>query len=79
MTDHGPGISESDEARLFERFFVGRSDRSGGGHGVGLGLPTTLAIAQAHGGTIEVRTAIGEGSTFVLSVPAAGPEQGSDI
>ncbi len=79
VTDHGPGISEADEARLFERFFVGRSDRSGGGHGVGLGLPTTLAIAQAHDGTVEVTTALGEGSTFVLSVPAAGPEQGSDL
>ena len=79
VTDHGPGISEADEARLFERFFVGRSDRSGGGHGVGLGLPTTLAIAQAHDGTVEVTTTLGEGSTFVLSVPAAGPEQGSEL
>ena len=42
--------------------------------GIGLGLPTALAIAQAHGGTIEVRSALGEGSTFTLVVPTSGPD-----
>ena len=74
VTDHGPGISEDDQTRLFERFFVGPSDRAGGGRGVGLGLPTALAIAQAHRGTIEVESVLGEGSTFTLVVPAEGPE-----
>jgi signal transduction histidine kinase len=77
VTDDGPGISEEDQARLFERFFVGRNDRSGPRDGVGLGLPTALAIAQAHGGTIEVRSALGQGSTFTLTVPTAGPEDES--
>jgi signal transduction histidine kinase len=40
---------------------------------VGLGLPTALAIAQAHGGRIDVETEVGRGSTFSISVPAAGP------
>jgi signal transduction histidine kinase len=74
VTDEGPGIPEADQARLFERFFVGRTDRSGIRDGIGLGLPTALAIAQAHGGGIEVRSAVGEGSTFTLVVPTAGPE-----
>ena len=74
VTDDGPGISEADQALLFERFFVGRQDRSGPRDGVGLGLPTALAIAQAHGGTISVRSALGRGSTFTLIVPTAGPE-----
>ena len=74
VTDHGPGIPEEDQARLFERFFVGRSDRAAGQEGVGLGLPTALAIAQAHGGTIEVASRVGEGSSFTLVVPTAGPE-----
>jgi signal transduction histidine kinase len=74
VADNGPGISDADQTRLFERFFVGRNDRSGPREGVGLGLPTALAIAQAHGGTIEVRSALGEGSTFGLVVPMAGPE-----
>jgi len=74
VTDDGPGISEADQALLFERFFVGRHDHSGPRDGVGLGLPTALAIAQAHGGTIGVRSALGRGSTFTLIVPTAGPE-----
>lgn len=74
VADHGPGISAEDQARLFERFFVGPSDRPSGGQGVGLGLPTALAIAQAHGGSIEVDSRLGEGSTFELVVPAQGPE-----
>lgn len=74
VTDDGPGISPDDQARLFERFFVGSGDRSTRREGVGLGLPTALAIAQAHGGTIEVRSELGRGSTFTLVVPTAGPE-----
>jgi signal transduction histidine kinase len=74
VTDRGPGIAEADRARLFERFFVGRTDRAGAQEGVGLGLPTALAIAQAHGGTIEVRSSLGGGSSFTLVVPSSGPE-----
>jgi signal transduction histidine kinase len=74
VSDDGPGISPEDQARLFERFFVGSGDRSARGEGVGLGLPTALAIAQAHGGTIEVRSELGRGSTFTLVVPMAGLE-----
>ncbi len=74
VRDSGPGISEQDQSRLFERFFVGSGDRSGG---VGLGLPTALAIAQAHGGTIEVASAPGQGSTFTLVVPMAPARKGS--
>lgn len=69
VTDLGPGIPEADLVRLFERFFVGRNDRNPVRDGIGLGLPTALAIAQAHGGTIEVESALGHGSTFTLVVP----------
>ncbi|MGH2446889.1 MAG: sensor histidine kinase [Candidatus Limnocylindria bacterium] len=72
VVDRGPGIGPDERARLFERFFVGTSDRSGAGGGAGIGLPTALAIAQAHGGTIEVESEVGEGSTFHLVVPAGG-------
>lgn len=67
VVDQGPGIATDDQARLFERFFVGSSDGSGHG-GAGIGLPTALAIAQAHGGTIEVDSELGRGSTFHLVV-----------
>ena len=71
VSDEGPGIAPEDQVRLFERFFVGSADRSGGG--AGIGLPTALAIAQAHGGTIEVDSEVGRGSTFHLVVPADRP------
>ena len=71
--DDGPGISEEDRPHLFERFFVGPNDRDGASRGVGLGLPTALAIAQAHGGRIDVETASGVGSRFSLVVPVNGP------
>jgi signal transduction histidine kinase len=73
VTDAGPGIPAEDQPRLFERFFVGRGDTATPGDGVGLGLPTALAIAQAHGGSIEVDSAVGRGSTFRLVVPTRGP------
>jgi signal transduction histidine kinase len=77
VTDDGPGIAEDDQAHLFERFFVGRRDPSPVQEGVGLGLPRALAIAQAHGGSIEVVSRLGHGSTFTLVVPAAGPPEES--
>jgi signal transduction histidine kinase len=72
VVDEGPGIAPEDQERLFERFFVGRSDRRSGA-GAGIGLPTALAIAHAHGGTIEVESAVGRGSTFHLVLPAGEP------
>lgn len=76
VEDDGPGIPAEDRERLFERFFVGRTDTSGPRAGVGLGLPTALAIAQAHGGTIEVESEPGRGSVFTLRVPESGPPDG---
>ena len=71
VVDRGPGIAEDERTRLFERFFVGTSDRHVAAGGAGIGLPTALAIAQAHGGTIEVESSVGRGSTFHLVIPAA--------
>jgi signal transduction histidine kinase len=75
VTDEGPGISAADQARLFERFFVGRRTGASTGGGAGIGLPTALAIAQAHDGTIEVESEVGRGSTFHLVVPAPPDER----
>jgi signal transduction histidine kinase len=75
VTDDGPGISRDEQAHLFERFFVGDRGPGLAREGVGLGLPRAMAIAQAHGGTIEVRSRPGRGSTFTLMVPAAGPPE----
>ncbi len=75
VADEGPGIAPEDQARLFERFFVARRDGGEGSAGIGLGLPITLLIVQAHGGRIDVESRLGHGSTFRLVVPAAGPPE----
>jgi Osmosensitive K+ channel histidine kinase len=70
VRDLGPGITPTDRAHLFERFFTA-DRRSRERAGTGLGLPISLAIAEAHHGTIEVDTEIGHGSTFRLCVPSS--------
>jgi signal transduction histidine kinase len=78
VTDKGYGIRPEDQARLFERFFVASRDRTEATAGIGLGLPITLLIVQAHGGRIDVESKVGQGSTFRIVVPATGPEQEGD-
>jgi signal transduction histidine kinase len=68
VADSGPGISEDDHALIFEKF--GRASRGQTKPGTGLGLYIARAIAQAHGGSLDVRSAPGEGATFTLSIPA---------
>ncbi|MEO8207613.1 MAG: ATP-binding protein [Chloroflexota bacterium] len=75
VTDKGQGIKAADKPRLFERFFVGRRDRSGAAEGIGLGLPISLLIVQAHDGRIDVHSRPGRGSTFSIVVPSAGPSE----
>ena len=72
VKDDGPGIAAGDLARIFERFFARRPDQKETQEGVGLGLPTALAIAEAHGGSIHVASRPGHGSTFTLRIPVTG-------
>ena len=67
VADRGPGIAEEDHALIFEKF--GRASRNQTKPGTGLGLYIARAIAQAHGGTLDVRSAPGEGATFILAIP----------
>ncbi len=71
VSDRGEGIAPGDEARVFERFY--RGARAGGG-GVGLGLPISRGIAEAHGGTLTAHAREGGGTTFTLTLPSAGVE-----
>lgn len=66
VRDTGPGIAPDAQARIFEPFFTTR------GQGTGLGLAIALGVARAHGGTIEVSSKAGEGSEFLMLLPA-GP------
>ena len=67
VTDNGPGLSQSDQERIFERFY--RADPSrvrNSGEGSGLGLSIVDAVMKAHGGYVSVKSKVGEGSTFTL-------------
>jgi signal transduction histidine kinase len=69
VTDSGCGIPSDDLERIFNRFSRGRPSRNREAGGFGLGLPTVAAIAEAHHGSVRVRSTIGTGSTFELLVP----------
>jgi signal transduction histidine kinase len=68
VADTGVGIPEEQLPQIFERFY--RADKARAGGGVGLGLAIARQIAEAHGGTIDVQSEPGKGSTFVLRLPA---------
>jgi signal transduction histidine kinase len=74
VTDHGVGISEEDRARVFDPFRrVGLSKDSV--PGVGLGLFVVRKLVLAHGGTIDVESERGVGSTFRVKLPLAGKRE----
>jgi signal transduction histidine kinase len=70
VADRGPGIRLSEQARIFDRF--SRADGADRRNGVGLGLAIVRAIAEAHGGSVGVRSEPGRGATFELRLPLAG-------
>jgi len=74
VSDSGPGVAESERERIFERFARGRRDgrRS---EGAGLGLAIVRAIADAHGGRIELASRPGFGATFTIVLPTEPPRE----
>jgi PAS domain S-box-containing protein len=65
IRDTGSGMSEQVKSHLFEPFFTTKSD------GTGLGLAISLSLIRAHGGTIDVESEPGKGSSFIVELPAA--------
>jgi signal transduction histidine kinase/CheY-like chemotaxis protein len=63
--DTGPGIAPEHRDRIFDPFFTTKPEVSG----TGLGLSVSLGIVQSHGGTIEVASEVGQGTTFTVALP----------
>lgn len=77
VADHGPGLSEEEAARVFERFYRADSSRARASGGSGLGLSIVEAVTEAHGGTVDVRPTPGGGATFVIALPLAADQAAS--
>jgi two-component system, OmpR family, sensor kinase len=86
VIDHGPGLTDEQAGRVFERFYrtdSARTRRAGDGErgssGTGLGLAIVAALVKAHGGTVEVQKTPGSGATFVVVLPLIPETVSSDI
>jgi two-component system OmpR family sensor kinase len=69
VVDEGPGMSHEDALRIFERFYRTDSSRARISGGTGLGLSIVDSLVLAHGGTVTVTTAPGQGCRFYVSLP----------
>ena len=71
VADDGPGIAAPDLPHVFDRFYRGSAARRGVPGGAGLGLAIVASLVEAMGGTISVRSAVGQGTAFSIGLPAA--------
>jgi len=71
VTDRGPGISEADQARIFEPHFRRAAHRET--KGLGIGLYLARRICENQGGTLTLHSKVGEGTRFVVTLPALAP------
>ncbi len=71
ISDNGDGIPEENLAKIFDPFFTTKGE----GKGVGLGLAVVYGIVEAHKGDIEVKSKLGEGTTFVVTFPLNEQEE----
>jgi two-component system phosphate regulon sensor histidine kinase PhoR len=74
VSDNGPGIAAEHRERIFERFYRVDRARSREQGGTGLGLAIVKHIVQSHGGEVWVKSEVGQGSTFYLTLPLATVE-----
>ncbi|MBL9013984.1 MAG: HAMP domain-containing histidine kinase [Myxococcales bacterium] len=69
VTDHGPGIPPSEQARIFKEFYRSPEAYRSGVEGTGLGLALVKRHIEALGGTVEVASEVGRGATFTIRLP----------
>jgi heavy metal sensor kinase len=73
VSDTGIGIGGGDLPRVFERFYRVDEARTGNSGGIGLGLAICREIVHGHGGSIDVASVVGEGTTFTVRLPLRSP------
>ncbi|NQW21601.1 MAG: HAMP domain-containing histidine kinase [Chloroflexi bacterium] len=71
VIDQGMGISESDQTRLFTKFFRVDNEATRSVSGTGLGLSITKGVIEAHGGNIAVKSTLGQGTRFSFTIPTS--------
>ena len=71
LTDTGPGIPPDIQDKIFEPFFTTKAP----GKGTGLGLSIVYGVIQRHGGTIELDSIPGGGTTFTIRLPLETPPE----
>jgi two-component system OmpR family sensor kinase len=69
VVDRGPGLTEEQAERVFERFYRADNSRTRASGGAGLGLSIVAAVTEAHEGTVEAKQTPGGGATFVITLP----------
>lgn len=77
VRDTGVGIPESELDKIFEQFHRAHRELAATHPGTGLGLSISRRLAEALGGRLDARSAVGEGSVFALVLPLAGPPRSS--
>jgi signal transduction histidine kinase len=70
VIDTGPGIAPEDQTRIFKPFEKTNTQREDGRGGAGLGLTLVQNIAMLHGGSVELKSAIGAGTAITILIPA---------
>ena len=75
VSDNGKGIAPADQTRVFDRFHRTPTAAPGGDSALGLGLPLAKQFVEAHGGTIELQSQVGEGTSVTIRLPRSVSRQ----
>jgi two-component system, NtrC family, sensor kinase len=75
VSDNGEGILPENLTKIFDPFFTTKPE----GKGVGLGLAVSYGIVDSHGGELEVKSTVGEGTTFTVSLPLVEPAGRAEV
>lgn len=79
VADEGPGMTQEDADRVFERFYRTDESRARASGGTGLGLSIVNSLVKAHGGSVTVTTAPGAGCCFRVNLPRVGDVAAEDV